>query len=294
MTPTARQRRYALAATLLLAVSFTAAAPPEGLSDKEEAGWYVLRAGACVACHTAEYDGAPFLAGGRAIETPFGTFYGPNITPDPNHGIGEWERDDLQRALTEGLDPEGRHYYPVFPYTSYAKMTGEDIDALWAYLQTVEPVAKPNYHHEVAWPLSHRSLLAGWKALYFSPAAFEPDPERSESWNRGAYLVQALGHCAECHTPRNLLGGPDHSRAFAGNPDAPGDTRAPNLTPHPEEGIGDWRERHIARYLGFGITPDGDFAGGSMADFIDTGSSHLTDEDRRAIAEYILSLEPIP
>ncbi len=291
---TRRQPLWFLSAAALLLAAGAAAGPPDGLSAEEEAGWYILRAGACAACHTAAYDGAPFLAGGRPIETPFGTFYGPNITPDPLHGIGEWRREDLHRALSQGLDPEGRHYYPVFPYTAYAGMTGEDIDALWAYLQTVQPVAKPNYRHEVSWPLSHRSLLFGWKMLNFDPAPFEPDPERSESWNRGAYLVRALGHCAECHTPRNLAGGLDHSRAFAGNPDAPGETRIPNITPHPEEGVGDWRERHIVRYLGFGVTPDGDFAGGSMAEFIEVGSSHLTDGDRRAIAEYILSLEPIP
>ncbi len=297
MMPGALRRMISTALLLGAAVGLGGGAvgqPPADLSEEAQAGWYVLRAGACVACHTAEYNGAPFLGGGRAIETPFGTFYGPNITPDPRYGIGQWEKEDLRRALTQGVDPDGRHYYPVFPYTAYTRMTDDDIDALWAYLQTVPATAKPNYRHEVRWPLTHRSLLMGWKALHFRPGAFEPDPERSASWNRGAYLVHALGHCAECHTPRTRLGGLDPERAFAGNPDVPEDPWPPNITPHPEAGIGQWRERHLIRYLGFGVTPDGDFAGGSMADFIETSSRHLTEEDLRAIAEYILSLEPSP
>ncbi|WP_019583552.1 cytochrome c [Thioalkalivibrio sp. ALE16] len=265
--------------------------PDADAEDRIAYGEYVLRAGGCVTCHTAE-DGE-FLAGGRPIESPFGVFYGPNITPDPEHGIGGWSEDDFKRALQQGRGPDGRHYYPAFPFTSYTRMKDEDIEALWAFLQAeVEPVARENTPHDLVWYARFRPSLMGWKWLHFELGAFEPDPDESEQWNRGAYLTLALGHCMECHTPRTRTGGLDLERLGAGARLPDGDV-ASNITPDRETGIGRWGERHIARYLEMGLTRDGDFAGGAMADVIDHGTAHLTDEDRRAIAVYLQSLEPL-
>jgi mono/diheme cytochrome c family protein len=261
-------------------------------SDRAQQGEYLLRAGGCVTCHTADQDDAPFLAGGRAIKSPFGTFYGSNITPDPQTGIGGWTEEDLVRALGHGVSPDGRHYYPVFPYTAFTRMRREDIAALWAYLQTVEPVQQPNRPHELDWQVRLRPALRVWKWLHFRPGEFEPRPEATEAWNRGAYLSQALAHCAECHTPRTRTGGLDPHRRYAGAR-LPGGEVAPNITPDRQTGIGRWRPAHLARYLDFGMDPQGDFAGGSMGDVIREGTSHLTDEDRRALVEYLLALEPI-
>ncbi|WP_019584602.1 MULTISPECIES: c-type cytochrome [unclassified Thioalkalivibrio] len=265
--------------------------PQAGEDERIAYGEYVLRAGGCVTCHTAE-DG-DFLAGGRPIESPFGVFYGPNITPDEEHGIGGWSEGDFTKALREGRSPNGTHYYPAFPYTAYTKMTDQDVEALWAYLQSeVEPVAKDNTPHDLDWFVRFRPSLSVWKWLHFEPGEFEANPEESEEWNRGAYLTQALGHCMECHTPRTRTGGLDLERLGAGARMADGDV-APNITPDRETGIGRWGARHIARYLEMGITRDGDFAGSSMADVIEHGTSYLTSDDRRAIAAYLQSLDPI-
>lgn len=279
------------AATVQAGVQIGEHDPSAGTDEQIAYGEYVLRAGGCVTCHTAE-DGE-FLAGGRAIESPFGAFYGPNITPDAEHGIGDWSEEDFKRALLEGRSPDGRHYYPAFPYTSYTKIQPRDVEALWAFLQSeVEPVARENTPHDLVWYARFRSSLMGWKWLHFEPGTFEVDPDQSDEWNRGAYLANALGHCMECHTPRTRTGGLDLKRIGAGARLPDGDV-ASNITPDRETGIGRWGERHIARYLEMGLTRDGDFAGGGMADVIDHGTAHLTDADRRAIAIYIGSLEPI-
>ncbi|WP_052316660.1 c-type cytochrome [Thioalkalivibrio nitratireducens] len=259
---------------------------------KVRQGEYLLRAGGCVSCHTEKRDDAPFLAGGRAIESPFGTFYGPNITPDPETGIGRWAEDDFVRALRNGRNPSGSHYYPAFPYTSYTRLRREDIGALWAYLQTVEPVRRENRPHDLVWYARFRPSLAGWKFLHFRTEEFEPRADETDEWNRGAYLSQALAHCAECHTPRTRTGGLDPRRLYAGARLADGDV-APNITPDRETGIGRWRASHLLRYLDLGMDPDGDFAGGAMGDVIGEGTSHLTDADRRALVIYLQSLEPI-
>lgn len=264
----------------------------EDAADRVQQGAYLLRAGGCVSCHTEDRDDAPFLAGGRAIESPFGTFYGSNITPDPETGIGQWTEEDFVQALRHGRSPAGDHYYPVFPYTAFTRMQREDISALWAYLQTVEPVHQPSRAHDLAWYVRFRPALQVWKLLHFRPAEFEPRAEASETWNRGAYLSQALAHCAECHTPRTWTGGLDPHLRYAGAR-LPDGGAAPNITPDRDTGIGRWRAAHVARYLDFGMDPSGDFAGGSMADVIQEGTSHLSDADRRALAEYLLALDPI-
>lgn len=286
-----RGLRPALLFGCLLAVAYVVHADP---IDQEllQRGEYNLRAAGCVSCHTAKADDAPFLAGGRAIDSPFGTFYGPNITPDEETGIGGWSADDLVRALHEGRGPDGRHYYPALPYTSYTRMSREDIEAIWAYLQTVEPVKRENTPHELVWYARFRPGLRFWKILHLHPGEFQPRESETDQWNRGAYLVNAMAHCAECHTPRTFTGGLDPNRLFAGQRLPDGDI-VPNITPDEETGIGSWRPRHIVRYLDLGMDPDGDFAGSSMADVINEGTTHLTDEDRRAITVYLLSLDPV-
>lgn len=274
---------------LLAAATVLHAGPDEELVKRGE---YNLRAAGCVSCHTAKSDDAPFLAGGRAIDSPFGTFYGPNITPDPETGIGDWSADDLVRALQQGRGPDGRHYYPALPYTSYTRMKREDIEAIWAYLQSIEPVRKENRPHELVWYARFRPGLRFWNVLHLRSGEFHPRESESDEWNRGAYLTNAMAHCAECHTPRTLTGGLDPSRLFAGQRLPNGDV-IPNITPDEETGIGRWRGRHIVRYLDMGMDPDGDFAGSNMADVIKEGTSHLTDDDRRAIVVYLMSLEPV-
>lgn len=280
-----------LALGLLALVPGVVPGQTTGNTELVERGAYVLRAAGCVTCHTADEEEAPFLAGGRAIESPFGTFYGPNITPDPDTGIGGWTEADLARALGEGRGPDGRHYYPVFPYPSYTRMKAGDVKALWAYLQTVEPVRQQSRPHELVWYAHFRPGVRLWKWLHFQPGEFTPREDVADELNRGDYLV-ALAHCAECHSPRDFSGGLDRERRFAGTRMPDGDA-APNITPDRETGIGRWSPRHLARYLAMGMDRDGDFAGGAMASVIDQGTSHLSDADRQAIAAYLRSLPPI-
>lgn len=254
-------------------------------------GEYLFKASLCGVCHTAE-DGA-FLAGGRPLPTPFGTFYTTNITPDPTYGIGGWSDADFLRALREGVSPEGEHYYPAFPYTAYTRLRDQDIRAIKAYLDTVKPVAQPNREHDLVW-YAWRWPLGLWKWLYFEPGPFQPDPAQSEQWNRGAYLAEAALHCAECHTPRTLFGALDAERRYTGDPEGPEGDSTPNITPHRKDGIGSWTVDMLTFYLEIGMTPDGDFAGGLMAKVIDRGTAKLTAADRKAVARYILSLPPRP
>ena len=256
-------------------------------------GEYLFHAGGCLGCHTDTRNNGATLAGGRALKTPFGTFYGPNITVDPEHGIGRWSEADFIRALREGVSPDGTHYYPAFPYTSFTQMTDADLRDLWAYLRTVPAVAQPNRPHDLGFPYNFRPLLAGWKLLNFKPGAFQPDPARPQAINRGAYLVQALTHCGECHTPRDSLGGLDGSRSYAGTPDGPEGERVPNITPHPGTGIGKWSEGDLLDLLRVGMMPDGDFVGGSMGEIVRNTTGKLNEPDLRAIVAYLKGLPPI-
>jgi mono/diheme cytochrome c family protein len=249
--------------------------------------------GSCVTCHTDQKNGGAFLAGGRPLATPFGTFYPPNLTPDPGTGIGGWTTGEFVQAMTEGVSPAGYDYYPAFPYTSYTNMTIQDLADLKAYLDTVKPVANPVRPHELNFPFGFRALLKPWKAMFFRAHGIEPDPSRSEAWNRGNYLVNGPGHCGECHTPRNQLGASDDSRKLAGTRDGPDGKPVPNITPHAPDGIGAWSPSDVTFALQTGILPDGDALGGAMGDVISDDTSHLTPEDRAAIAEYLLSLEPL-
>lgn len=284
-----------IAAVLVwLFVPFPVTPPTVAAAGDAERGAYVLRMGGCASCHTDAANEGPFLAGGRALETPFGTFYASNITPDPDTGIGGWSTGEFVQAMTEGVAPEGHDYYPAFPYTSYANMTVQDLADLKAYLDTVEPVANAVPPHALEFPYGVRPLLKPWKAIFFRKDGIEPDPGRSESWNRGAYLVRGPSHCGECHTPRNQFGARDQSRHLAGTREGPDGKPVPNITPHPEDGIGGWSPTDITFALQIGILPDGDALGGAMAEVVREGTGHLTPEDRAAIAEYLLSLEPMP
>lgn len=261
--------------------------------DVLQQGEYLFHAAGCIVCHTdADNRGEP-LAGGRALETGFGTFYSSNITPDPDTGIGRWSEDDFRRALREGLSPAGRHYYPAFPYTSYTHLSDSDLRALWRYLSGRVPVRQVNKAHQLPWYLRSRAVAGIWKTLFFKPGPFQPQSDNTPAWNRGAYLVMAVAHCGECHTPRNFLGGYKDAQLLAGNPHGVDETVIPNITPDRKTGIGTWNINDIADYLVTGMTPDGDFAGDLMADVIDHSTSHLTEEDRRAIATYLKSLPAV-
>jgi mono/diheme cytochrome c family protein len=277
-----------------LLVPFPVTPPTVDVAGNAERGAYVLRMGGCASCHTDAANKGAFLAGGRPLQTPFGTFYTSNITPDPDTGIGGWSTGEFVQALTRGISPDGHDYYPAFPYTSYANMTMQDLADLKAYLDTVEPVANPVPPHDLAFPFNFRPLLKPWKVMFFRANGIEPDPSRSESWNRGAYLVEGPTHCGQCHTPRNLLGALDTSRQLAGNSDGPDRKPVPNITPQPEDGIGGWSASDVSFALQTGILPDGDVLGGAMSEVVRDSTGHLTPEDRAAIAEYVLSLEPLP
>jgi mono/diheme cytochrome c family protein len=266
----------------------SAAAPP---SSAVARGAYLANAADCMACHTDSAHGGRPYAGGRAIATPFGTFYSPNITPDPETGIGRWTEAQFVRALRDGVRPDGANLYPVFPYTSFTRIADADARAIWVYLSSLPPVHHPNRKQDVSFPFSWRPLLTAWKWLFFDPGPFRPNPHRDAVSNRGAYLVSALAHCGECHTPRNWLGAPEASRFLTGAP-VPGDGRAPNITPDPETGIGKWGEADIETLLSDGQTPDFDFVGGAMAEVVKS-TARLTDADRHAIAVYLKSVPPI-
>src|ERR1700689_613505 len=252
-------------------------------------GQTTFNAGGCSSCHAVPGQPDRFkLGGGLAIPSPFGTFYAPNISPDPADGIGRWTEAQFVTALTRGISPEGTHYFPAFPYTSYAHARPGDIADLFAYLKTLLPVSGKVRDHDVPFPFHIRRNIGICKLLFMDDKPFKPDPARSASWNRGAYLVNGLGHCAECHSPRNFLGGIIASQRFAGGPNLEGEGFVPNITP---KGIGDWSEKDIAYFLETGDMPDGDSAGGSMVRVI-RNTSQLPPADRAAIANYLKSLPP--
>ena len=262
------------------------------VDDALARGAYLSRAAGCMSCHTDPSDDAQPFAGGRALETPFGTFYSPNITPDPETGIGQWSDSDFVTALRTGTAPEGHLYYPVFPYPSYTKMREDDMLAIKDYLFSLVPVRAVNKEHEPLFPLGWRFLLNGWTMMNFTEGELPRDPQQSDEWNRGRYLVDALSHCGECHTPRGIFGGTDSSMYLAGTVDGPEGELVPNITPH-ETGIADWSEADIAYLLKSGSKPSFDNVQGSMAEAIEDGLSHLNDADLKAIAVYLKSIPAI-
>jgi len=270
------------------------AAPADAFQpDAVARGAYLANAADCVACHTdSEHAGKPF-AGGRAIATPFGTFYSPNITPNTDTGIGRWTEAEFLRALRDGVRPDGANYFPVFPYTSFTKIIDSDARAIWAYLSSLSAVRQRNRRHDVSFPFSWRPLLTVWRWLFFDRGPFQPDLRRSAAYNRGSYLVNALAHCGECHTPRNAFGAMEPSRFLAGTANGPDGKPVPNITPDPTTGIGNWTEGDILEILKNGRTPDMESVGGAMAEVVKS-TAKLTDDDRRAIAVYLKSLPPLP
>jgi mono/diheme cytochrome c family protein len=281
------------AAALLWTALTTGVAAQSADAESVKRGEYLFNAGGCLGCHTdAKNNGAP-LAGGRALKTPFGTFFGPNITADPQHGLGRWSEADFIRAMRHGERPDGANLFPVFPYTSFTKISERDLKDLWAYLRSVPASPTANKPHDVRFPFGVRAGLTVWKWLNFSPGEFRADAGRSAEVNRGAYLVEALAHCGECHTPRNLMGGLETAKAFAGTADGPEGERVPNITPHPETGTGKWSAGDLADLLTQGMTPEGDFVGGSMGEVVRNTTGKLTDSDIKAMIAYLKALQPI-
>lgn len=289
-----RVSRAGAVAILAAAVQLLRAALPAEAADTDPVarGAYLADAAGCANCHTDSAHGGQPYAGGLALATPFGTFYSPNITPDPDAGIGHWTDAEFLRALREGVRPDGANYFPVFPYTSFTGILDEDARAIKAFLFSLKPVRQPNRPHEVSFPFSWRFLQNFWKWLFFTRGPFRPDPEASAAENRGAYLVTALAHCGECHTPRNVLGGLEKSRWLAGAPSPePGGKPAPNITPDRDTGIGNWSHDDIVTLLTDGHTPDFDEVGAPMSAVV-KDTARLTEEDRRAIAAYLKSVPP--
>jgi mono/diheme cytochrome c family protein len=277
-------RAIAAALSLLLGAGSARA------EDEIARGEYVFHAAGGCTCHTAE--GGPVLAGGRGLATPFGVFYSSNITPDSETGIGRMSPADFIRAMREGIAPDGRDYFPVFPYTSFTGMSDADLIALRAYLFSLEPVKRENRPPDACPPFRWRISASLWKWAFFEPRRIEADPQRSAQWNRGRYLGEAVAHCGECHTPRNLAGALDRTRALTGSQDGPEGELAPNLTPDAETGLGNWSANDLIWLLQTGFKPDGDDVQGLMSELIDAGYQHLTREDQAAIATWLSSMEP--
>jgi len=298
-------RKLAIALGLLLAGgvgAFFFLTRPQSLpaveipeSGDPEHGGYMFWAAGCAGCHAApgaKGDDKLKLSGGLALKTPFGTFYPPNISPDKDHGIGGWSTADFVNAVMRGVGPDGRHFYPSFPYTSYTHMTLQDVVDLKAFIDTLPPVANATPDHDLPLPFRWRRPIGLWKLLYLEKGPLPPIPGADAQIERGAYLVNGPGHCGECHTPRNAIGGPEMAMAFSGGPDPDGDGFVPNITPS-ADGIGDWTVDDVATALKIGILPDYETLGGSMIE-VQENMAHLTDDDRKAIGAYLLSLPPKP
>lgn len=254
-------------------------------------GAYLTRAGDCMACHTVR-GGQPY-AGGRAIATPFGSLFTPNITPDAATGIGNWSPDDFWRAVHNGKSKDGSFLYPAFPYTNYTKVTRADSDAMFAYFRTLEPVRQPNQGHALRFPYNQRVLLAGWRALYFRPETYRPEQAQSPEWNRGAYLVQGLGHCSACHSERNALGATNGKAELGGGVIPILNWHAPALTSGTNTDLGDWKIEHISDLLKSGVSQRGAVFG-PMAEVVRESLQHLSDSDIRSMAIYLKSLPQAP
>lgn len=266
---------------------------PGGAAPSAERGAYVFAIAGCAHCHLDPANRQAIGAGGTALNTPFGVFYGPNITSHPERGIGRWTEAQFLRALRDGVRPDGAYYFPVFPYTAFTRMTDGDMRDLFAYVRSLPPIDRASTPHQVGFPFNIRLLQFFWRMLYFTRGPFGADPGRSAEVNRGAYLSEAMAHCQECHTPRNFLGGLRASMAYAGTPDGPDGRPVPNITPDQPTGIGRWSAEDLATVLESGFTPEGDTLGRDMAPVVANGTSRLTGADRRAMVAYLRSLRPI-
>lgn len=261
----------------------------DGVTGFAEAGQQVFAAAGCASCHMApgaEGTDQLVLAGGQAFASPFGTFLAPNISPDADHGIGAWTLMQFACAIRDGLSPQGQHYFPALPYNAYNKMTGQDVADLWTYVQTLPASATPSQAHQISFPFNIRRSLGVWKLL-FENRDWQM-PATTPELQRGRYIVEALAHCTECHTPRNLLGGLDRSAWMAGaiNPDGKG--RTPNITPAKLT----WSDSEIFDYLTTGFTPDYDSVGGHMAHVVEN-MAQLPESDVRAVVSYLKALPAV-
>jgi len=286
----------ALAVFLLLLVTRPSGLPADALPSHNadvSNGERLFHAGGCASCHSSENtDPAfPLLGGGLAINTPFGTFRVPNISPDPDRGIGSWTTLDFVNAMHKGVSPGMSHYYPAFPYPSYTRMKFEDLMDLKSYLDTLPEAQDLNKAHELNFPWNIRAGLGLWKLLNLDSAAVVSVPPEDELLQRGRYLVEGPGHCGECHTPRNWSGGLDNSRWLSGAPNPDGEGKVPNITPD-EKGLAAWSQADIEYYLSSGLTPDFDTVGGSMVE-VQENMSRLPAEDREAIAAYLKYIPPL-
>jgi mono/diheme cytochrome c family protein len=266
------------------AIAETAPTADSGIIKQGE---YLAHAGDCVACHTL--PGGQLFAGGRPMATPFGTLYTSNITPDPKTGIGKWTADQFYAAMHTGRFPDGGLMYPAMPFASYTKITRKDSDAIFAYLRSVPPVEAPNRPHDLHFPYNNRSLIIGWRTLFFQEGEYKPDPSKSAAWNRGAYLVQGLGHCAMCHSPINALGGSSESQEFEGGLIPMQNWYAPSLTSNKEAGLGDWSLQDISDLLRLGVSKRGAVYG-PMAEVVYDSLQYLNDSDINAMSVYLKSL----
>jgi mono/diheme cytochrome c family protein len=287
MTLSRSLARPLLALALLIAASEAQAADDAAVGR----GKYLFDAAGCGSCHGGDQANA-LPSGGLGLDTPFGLFYVPNITPDKQHGIGTWSPAEFRTALRSGIGQHGEYLFPVFPYTSFTNLADADIDDLYAYLMSLPAAPDPDKPHQVKPPFGWRSLLAVWRGLFFTPGPLKSDPARDADWNRGNYLVHAVAHCEECHTPRNALGAVKTSLAFSGNIGGPDGQNAPNITSDVATGIGDWSVGDIERLLKTGMTPESDQVGSGMKAVV-RGTSKLTEADRHAIAVYLKSVPPI-
>lgn len=262
---------------------------PPDLAHGERLFW----TGGCISCHApkgASDRNDLTLSGGEPLQTPFGTFHPPNISPDPKAGIGGWSLAAFGNAMLRGIDDEGRHLYPSFPYGSYARMSAKDVNDLFGYLKTLPPSNAVAPDHELAFPFNLRVLLGGWKFLYLNDRPRVALAEADDKVKRGQYLVEGPGHCGECHTPRGSLGGFSSGRWLAGGPNPEGKGRIPNITPGGE--IGSWSAEDIAAYLETGMTPDFDSVGGTMVE-VQKNMARLPAEDREAIAAYLKAVPAV-
>jgi mono/diheme cytochrome c family protein len=273
-------------------LTIPATVPASALPQRQpnlENGQTMFYAGGCASCHaTPGQDDKTKLGGGFALRSPFGTFYAPNISPDRNDGIGKWSEPDFVSAMVKGTAPDGSHLYPAFPYASYQRMRYDDIRDLFAYLKTLPAVQGKAKPHELPFPFNIRRTLGVWKFLVLDGKPFQPDASKDVAWNRGAYLVNGPGHCAECHSPRNVLGGIIESQRFAGGPEPTGDGFVPNIT---QKSL-TLSQENLVKLLETGETPDGDTIGGEMAK-VTSNTGKLGAADREAIATYVRSLPPV-
>ena len=263
---------------------------PGSAADQILRGQYLATAADCIACHTVDQK-KPF-AGGYPIATPFGTIYGPNITPDKETGIGSWTDDEFVRALHQGIGRHGEHLYPAFPYTAFSKMTRDDVLAIKAYLFSLPPIVQQTPANPLSFPFNQRAILAGWKLFNFQPGKLQQDDSPANAvLRRGAYLAEALAHCQECHTPRNLTMGLDKKLAYGGANVA--GWKAYNITPDPMSGIGAWTDAELMQYLRTGVVKDKASAAGGMAEAIEHSLRHLSEDDLKALVRYLRSVPPI-